>query len=70
MQEAAERQLRLLVDDMNGRYEALDDYAEVTRHLHPDDVVEAFRAWLSLTPNHVLSDALALDSSAELWNAS
>ena len=69
MQRAAERQLRLLVEDMNGRYEVLDADAEVTRHLDADVVVEAFRAWLNLTPNRVMSEALAWDSLAELWNA-
>jgi hypothetical protein len=69
MQRAAERQLRLLVEDMNGCYEALGANAEVTRHLDADVVVEAFRAWLNLTQNRVLSEALASDSLAELWNA-
>jgi hypothetical protein len=54
---------------MNGRYEVLDADAEVTRHLDADVVVEAFRAWLNLTPNRVMSEALAWDSHAELWNA-
>jgi hypothetical protein len=62
MQRAAERRLRLLVEDMNGRYEVLDADTEVRRHLAADMVVEAFRAWLNLTPNRVMSEALAWDS--------
>jgi hypothetical protein len=41
----------------------------VTRHLDADVVVEPFRAWLNLTPKGVMSEALAWDSLAELWNA-
>jgi hypothetical protein len=69
MQKAAERQLRLLVDDMNGRYEIIDEDASVPRHLNPDLVVQAFRAWLNLTPSLAMSAALAQDSLAELWDA-
>jgi hypothetical protein len=43
MQRAAERLLRLLIEDVNGRYEVLDADAEVTRHLDADVVVEALR---------------------------
>jgi hypothetical protein len=53
MREAAEHQLRLLVDDMNGRYQVADADAEVTRCLTADVVVEA----------------LTRDSLAELWDA-
>jgi hypothetical protein len=69
MREAAERQLRLLVDDMNGRYQVLDADAEVTRCLNADVAVEAFRAWLKLTPNRVMGEAFTRDSLAELWDA-
>jgi hypothetical protein len=69
MQRAAERQLRLLVEDMNSRYEVLDADAEVTRHLVADVVIDEFRAWLNLTPNRVMREALAWDSLTELWNA-
>jgi hypothetical protein len=54
---------------MNGRFEALDADADVTRHLDAELVVEAFRAWLSGTPNRVMSEVIAQDSLAELWNA-
>jgi hypothetical protein len=54
---------------MNGRYEVLDADAEVTRHVDANVVVEAYRAWLNLTPNRVTSEVLAWDSLAELWNA-
>jgi hypothetical protein len=47
MLEAAEGQLRLLVDDMNGRYQVVDADAEVTRCLNADVVIEAFRAWMA-----------------------
>jgi hypothetical protein len=70
MREAAERQLRMLVDDMNGRYRVVDADAEVTRCLNADVVVEAFRTRLNLTPNRSMSEALTRDSLAELWDAS
>jgi hypothetical protein len=69
MWEAAERQLRLLVDDVNGHYQVVDADAEVTRCLNADVVVEACRAWLNLTPNRSMSEALTRDSLAELWDA-